>query len=694
MRLPGLFVMALASIAMGVAPTRAAAPVVVPQDLQKTLDDLLPGMGVENPQGRSDSQQKWQDICFQLGAPGRDAQRIVACKAMAAKLGPSTAAPARIWLLKQLERLDRGEAVSAIALVLDDKDTLVRDAAIGALANIPSPAASDKLRAKLASTTDSKSKVGLVNALGFHADPASVAAIAKELANSDQVLAEAAAKALGKIGTPEAASALKTAQAKASNDLRLRIDDSLLLAADKLVQGNKATEAAAIYNELNKPTEPRSIRMAALKGVIDTSGERADAVLLAALGGKDADARDIAVSSFGKTCCGVKHKVADALATLPADGQIALLGAMASNRYKPGLASALKAVQKGSEPVKAAALKALGRLGDASTAAILIDAMRSDGDVGAAARTSLETMFAKDLDAKLIERMQQAQDLGQRGLFIEILDRRAAASAVPALLKEAVNNDSQIRRRAMSALGRLASAENVAPMIHAMLPLKDRGEREDAERAIALVCSRITEEDRQADPVLAVYNAGSEGDKSALLPTLGRIGCDKTRTLVLAALANGDGDRYEGAFAAVCNWPGADMAEQLLKLCEKPKDKDHQVRAMRAFTHAIGDPRQGSPKEKLVMLTRAMQIADSDEQRRMLIERIPSIRVIDALRLVVPLVESPKLKEPACRAIVDLAHHNEVRHPNKAEFIKALNRVIEVSGDKGLVERAKGYRDK
>ena len=114
------------------------------------LEELLPGMGAEKIPARRDSQQRFQEICRQLGAAGREGERADACRRMAQKLGPETAAPARIWLLKQLQFVGRGECVDAVAAVLDDNDAHVRDAARRALQNNPAPEANARLLARLA----------------------------------------------------------------------------------------------------------------------------------------------------------------------------------------------------------------------------------------------------------------------------------------------------------------------------------------------------------------------------------------------------------------------------------------------------------------------------------------------------------------------------------------------------------------
>ena len=48
--------------------------------------------------------------------------------------------------------------------------------------------------------------------------------------------------------------------------------------------------------------------------------------------------------------------------------------------------------------------------------------------------------------------------------------------------------------------------------------------------------------------------------------------------------------------------------------------------------------------------------------------------------------------QPACETIVELAHHRELREPNKSEFDPALDKVIKLSTDAVVVDRANRYK--
>ncbi len=686
-------------LAVSVPGLAADAP-TPEKTVKQSFAELLPALSAEKPQARQQAEQQWQEICFKLSAPGNEAARNEASRLMSEKLDRATPAVTRIWLLTQLMRIGHAECVDAVSAALDDQDPLVRDAARRALTKIPGPEAAAKLQAKLKSAADAKFKIGLINALGQRAETGSVEAIARELASTDSAVAVAAAKALGKIGTIEAAAALAKAKEKAMGELRFWVDDALLLRADRLAAVKQDAAALAIYKDLNKPEEPRSIRMAAVQGILrrpetsqDGDSNKAAAILYV-LAGNDADAKAVVVGYVGKADEPTLFRVTEKLGELPPAGQIALIDALGEARCKSARTIVLRVAKSPDENVRLAVIRALGGVGSDHDVPLLLTTLRAGGALGDAARTSLETLRAGNVDLTLVELMKDAQDVGQRGVLIEILDKRRAVAAVPALVEETASRESRIRRLAFSALGRLASAKEVAAMIRATLALTDRGERDDAERAITLVCLRVPDEAQRAEPVLAVFDAAGDQDKNALLSIVGRIGCPKTLDLIRAALASDDPQRCEGGFSALCNWPDITGAEDLLKLFAAAWDKQHRLRAVRAFGHSIGDPHEGSVGEKVKMLKQALEAAGTDEERQAILQFAGNVRCIETLRLVLPMVDSPKLSLHACRAIVELAHHDEIRRPNRAEFLKALDRVIEVSKDRGLVDQAKFYQER
>jgi hypothetical protein len=65
---------------------------------------------------------------------------------------------------------------------------------------------------------------------------------------------------------------------------------------------------------------------------------------------------------------------------------------------------------------------------------------------------------------------------------------------------------------------------------------------------------------------------------------------------------------------------------------------------------------------------------------------------VESVRFILPYLDQPPFAQLACETIVEIAHHREVRDPNKAEFDKVLDKVIETTKDAVVVDRAQRYK--
>jgi HEAT repeat protein len=654
--------------------------------LRRTFDTLLPQMGGEQ------AQQKWQEICWSAAAPGHEADRVLLCKLMAGKLGPGTSAATRVWLLKQLERIGRDECVDALAATASDGDRLVRDAAIRALANNPASAAGDRLRDAYKDAGDDTSRVALANALGFRAEPASVNLLARwddSSAKAPAVLS-AAVRALGKIGTPEAVAALKSALAQAQGPVRLEVSDALAKCAARLITQGKTEEARSIAQILYQPGEPA--RLAGLEALLRASGDATAATILKVLAGGDSLETTVAVGFAGGLNSPAIKQLAGGLSALPPRAQVGLLGALGARRDRSALEAVVAATTSDKPEVKKAALAALSGVGDRSTVPLLLKAIQDGGEPAQSARHSLETVFAEGVDQALVGSMKQTADRGRRAQLIEILDARRAVLAAPALLEEVASDDGNVRRRAITALGNIAGPENLPGMILGLLKIRDAGERDEAGRAIAEVSTRVADEARRADPVLAVYEKTPAAEQAMLLPVLGRIGGPAALALVRRALADNDQARRSAAQEALFHWPDSTGAEDLVRLAEQSSDQEVKARAVRELARVAVVPGSLGDDAKLGFLKRGMEQAARPEEKRLILDRAREIANFAAVRFVAAEMANPKLRSQAIATVVDLLHHDEIRQAHPAECDKILDEVIKLSKDKSLVERAKSFK--
>jgi hypothetical protein len=308
-----------------------------------------------------------------------------------------------------------------------------------------------------------------------------------------------------------------------------------------------------------------------------------------------------------------------------------------------------------------------------------------------AARTSLVRLAGASVPRAILAEMDQAAG-PLRVALIEILVTRRARDTIPDLLAMSLDADPAVRMAAMAALGQLAGPQHIAGMVQGVLKAKPGRERAAAEKAVMFVCGRISDAEQQATPLLAALDELAAADRLALLPTLGRVGGPAARTIIEAAMADPDPAVHQTGLRALCNWPDASIAPRLIELVRCAQHAADRTMALRALIRIAPLPDGRPADQRLQLLQQAMTMCMRDAERNLVLQRASAIRILPTLHFVIPYIDQPTYAQQACKTVVELAHHRGLREPNKAEFHRALERVIQTSRDATVVERARRYR--
>ncbi len=190
---------------------------------------------------------------------GNPATRVALEQRLAAHLGPSYSSVTRSFVCRELAIIGSAASVPALApLVVDDELSVY---ARNALERIPGPEAERALRDALGKARG-RTKVGIINSVGVRRDARSAPLLAKILTDEPESAA-AAAKALGEIGTPEAAKALEASRGKGSAELRLAVADGSLICAERLIAAGERGQAVKLLEALTNASQPPHVRLAA-----------------------------------------------------------------------------------------------------------------------------------------------------------------------------------------------------------------------------------------------------------------------------------------------------------------------------------------------------------------------------------------------------------------------------------------------
>lgn len=187
---------------------------------------------------------------------------------LAAVLTADATYDAKQYVCRHLMRIGTAASVPTLAGLLADKK--LSHMARYALERMPAPEAGKALRAALGKAKGTL-KIGMISTLGTRGEAANVAPLKSLLGDSDQAVVNAAAYALGVIGSVEADKAL--AAAKPSNKTAAAMADASLACAEKLLAAGNKTAALAIYKRLSAGKSAKAIKEAAKRGMAACGGK-------------------------------------------------------------------------------------------------------------------------------------------------------------------------------------------------------------------------------------------------------------------------------------------------------------------------------------------------------------------------------------------------------------------------------------
>jgi len=556
---------------------------------------------------------------------------------------------AKQFVCRQLLTMGTAESVPALATLLPDEQ--LSHMGRYALERMACPEAGKALRDAL-TATEGKTLVGVINSVGERRDAEAAAKLLGFLKDADAEIAQAAARALGKIGGDAAAKALAAARAGASGRSLQITTDAWLRCADRYLAEGKKDKAKAIYETLYAQSEPKNFRAAALRGLVAVGGDDAIALILKPLTSGDAAMLGAAVSYIRDVPGTAATKAfAAELPRLPAAAQVLVIEALSVRGDAAATPAIVAATRNQDDKVRVAALQALASLGDASVVPLLVKAAAGDQAPEAdAARSSLNLLKGEGVDAAILAELKKADAKG-RAELIKTLAARRAESAVPELLKCAEDEDEGVRREAFTAIGKLATEKTFPPLVALLVKAKGDAALQAAERAVLTVARDLKDEAaRTAALADALPNATPAG-KSALLRILGKFGGEKALAAVRAALADNDATVQDAAIRTLVEWPDATPADDLFKLVREAKDEKYRVLALRGYVRMLALPSEQPIGEVLKRFDETLRLATRPDDKKLILASMAELRHPSVVKALQPFLADAALKAEAEAAI-------------------------------------------
>jgi len=399
------------------------------------------------------------------------------------------------------------------------------------------------------------------------------------------------------------------------------------------------------------------------------------------VGDADRDMRALGLQQIREEVPGeaATKRFAELVPTLEPEGQAALieaLGDRADAAARPVVLDMLKAEQ---EPVRAAALRALGPLGTMEDVAVLMGkaAEGSDLEKGAAgsdlekgaARQALVRLRGDEVNKAIVAAMSEGKP-GAKVELLGVLAARNAQEALPAVMESVADADASVRLAALGALRYLADESNTAGIVGLIQGAKDDAERKKAELALLMVCTRGGES--CAEAIIAGLDDANVPSRIALLHALARTGGPKALEAVVARLEDDDEAVGDEAVRVLSVWRDPAVKPQLLSIAKESKSERHQVLAIRGLVR-LARPQGEKPADR-EGLVEAMSLAKRPDEKRLVLGALGGVASPESLALAADALGDRAVAEEAGFATVMIAEKME--GGDKDEVRAAMQKVL------------------
>lgn len=571
---------------------------------------------------------------------------------------------------RQLARIATKDAVPTLATLLGDEK--LSHMARYALETIPDPSVDAALRDALGKL-EGQPRIGVIGSIGVRRDAQAVDALAGLLKGSDA--AQAAARALGNIGTPSAAKALEEALPEVSGADQLAVCEGLFRCAEALAKEEQGAGAQAIYDRLRElPAAPPQVAVAALRGAIISRGNDGIPLMLEAIRGPNYALAATAVrAAMELPGAEITDALLAELSGASAERKGLLIVALADRGDARVLPAVLDAAKNSDGQMRVLAFRALKRVGDASCVPALLDAAAgASAEVAQAAMESLVSLQDKAVDEQVAARLSDAQGK-MRTVLIDLAGRRRTAAAAPALWKAASDADPAVRAAALIALGTVIEPADLPKLIARLADTKGESEAAALDKAIREVGLRSADREAVATQLAATLPKVGGPVKARVLDMLNVVGGATSLKAVAAAARSEDSALRDAAYRVLGEWKSADAAPLLLELHNSVQDSRLKIRAIRAY---IRIARQfDMPMERRAEMCRtALDVADREADKRLVLEVLLRYPSEEMRAIALEAAEDPALKDQALLVVMGMASEGI----NRAE----LGRVLAQAGQK------------
>jgi hypothetical protein len=601
---------------------------------------LIPRLAAPEVGDRYAAEMELQVITSNASRPGHKADRVACGKVLAAKAAdPALPQPARVWLVRQLQYMGGAEAVAALTQLLNGTDAELRECARRALEQNPAPTATTSLRAALRQGGDGPSVIGMINSVGLRRDREAASLLAKHLAAAPT--AGPAAWALGRLATPEAVAALWQAfpQVPAAGD-------ALICAADRLSSTGGKSVASDIFRKLYAHAQPAPLRAAAFRGLARVDPVVAGKLIQEALQSDNARLQDAVVAA----AAAAPALAGQVTALLPRLSACATAKALAVVNAK-ALPSVIVLADDTDPGTRLAAIAALGRLGSAAGALVLLKAAGSGDPADRVAAESALASLTDNAALAALEKAAASSDISAQVPALNALAARQQKSALPLMLAAAKNSEAALRKAGLNGLRQMGGDGQFAAV--AQLVVATKGE--DVNQTLAAMAERVTDKPVAAAKLIALAGLDQQA-LAAFAGTLAGLGGDPALNALAKLSGSADAECQQSAIEALGSWTTLAAVTPLSSLASA-QNSNPQTRsaALAALVNLVKNVETATHDQRLVVARATLNLTHSAADTKLALSALAAVPDAQSATAVKGLLQDADVKREAGATALTMA---------------------------------------
>jgi len=591
----------------------------------------------------------------------------------------------KLFVCKQLSIVGTDASIPVLSLMLVEENT--SDMSRYTLERIAGEKVKETLRNNL-TNTNANIKVGIINSLGELQDEGSVPQLKEMNFDSDETIAIAAVAALGKIGNSDAMDILSEAKSKADGELKVRILDSILMCADKLLNTGKNNDAELVYKDLYETTNPTIIRAAALSGLVRSDDKNANDIILNALN-EDTELKSTAIGLIGELPNSVDiSPITQKYPALSADNQIQLLSALATFGDPEYKNIANSAMTSDDSDVRIAALRTFGVLGDETSIDLLVEtALKGTPKEKTEARESLSLIRGEKVNQAIIDKIKNVEPKS-KVVLVRSLGDRYVTESTDVVLNTTKDADQKVRVESFKVLSIISDPKYLPELVDGLINVQSESERREAQKTVISVAMKIEDKSLRADAIIEkLSSVETSKTKSSLVEILGKLGDEDALSILRESIQGDNAETKVAAIRALSDWPDSTPIDDLMNVAQTADDQTQKILSLRGFIRLIDLDKDRPADESVRLYQTAMKLSKQTSEKKMILSGLGKLTSLSAIEMAGLYIPNRLLQEEATLAVLNISNAIKGAFPNESK--KYLNDIVLSSKNNNHVNRAK-----